>query len=113
LESVSLTEGETLFEVTPPVTADAEAALSGTERLVKRVSLESEVASCLGAAPFALSVIAGGGEAGTAFEAAERALKRVPVRSESVLSAVEELLCETASFALALVWEALRTAVAA
>jgi hypothetical protein len=106
-----LTEGETLFEVTPPVTVDAEAALSGAERLVKRVSLESEAVSCLGAAPFALSVTAGDGEAGTAFEAAERALKRVPVRSESVLSAVEAIFCETAS--LALVWEALRTAVAA
>jgi hypothetical protein len=45
LESVSLPEGETLFEVTPPVTVGAEAALSGAERLVKRVSLESEVAS--------------------------------------------------------------------
>ena len=112
---MSLPEGETLFEVTPPITVDAEAALSGAERLVKRVSLESEVASCLGAAPFevALSVIAGGREAGTAFEAAERALKRVPAPSESVLSAVEELLCETASLALALVWEALRTGVAA
>ena len=44
-ESVSLAGGVTLFEVTPPVTADAKAAFGVAERLVKRVSLESEVAS--------------------------------------------------------------------